>query len=418
MRLSLIVFLCGCAAAVAACSASSSDGAACIEGQSLQCACTDGRSGAQVCDAAGVLGACECVGSLPVDDGGVGGAGGTGGLGGAGGIGVGGAGGVGGVGGAGGVGGNDCPLLQTEWCDGQDNDCDGQIDNGNVCPDATIANTTAFSDKAYFLGTTSEGSCGADALQAFWPQLGTTYFSGFDCYADTYAFRPDNDQIYYFATFSGIRQDLDPDDPVVLTPPCGDRVGKDFSFDGAGTLYYRCQDTLRRGNGELVAQLIQRLVTVLADGRSIVVRASSLASGTTYAVLDTDGNEISRLEPHADYIGDLTTLPEAASRSTDGQAAYVLFHREWGQDQEELVAFTLTPVNEWLPVRRVQVDAIGMNQLVLSDGTIFVRERDPLVTFGEQIVAYKNDGQVENVWREADAGTVRAHIGDQMLVGP
>ena len=55
------------------------------------------------------------------------------------------------------------------------------------------------------------GSCGADALQAFWPQLETTYFSGFDCYANTYAFRPDNDQIYYFATLSGIRQNLDTD---------------------------------------------------------------------------------------------------------------------------------------------------------------------------------------------------------------
>ncbi len=82
------------------------------------------------------------------------------------------------------------------------------------------------------------------------------------------------------------------------------------------------------------------------------------------------------------------------------------------------MAFTLTAANEWLPVRRVQVDAIGMSQLVLSDGTIFVRERDPLATFDEQIVAYKNDGEFENVWREADAGTVRAHIGDQMLVGP
>jgi hypothetical protein len=56
--------------------------------------------------------------------------------------------------------------------------------------------------------------------------------------------------------------------------------------------------------------------------------------------------------------------------------------------------------------------------LVLSDGTIFIRERDPLTTFDEQIVAYKTDGEIEIVWREANAGTVRAHIGDQMLVGP
>jgi hypothetical protein len=322
------------------------------------------------------------------------------------------------VAGSGGVGGSDCPLVETEWCDGADNDCDGVIDNGNVCPDDTIENTRPFTRNAYFLGTTSEGSCGADALQAFWPALEPTYFTGFDCYADVYGFRPDNDQIYYFATFSGIRQDADPNDPVVLTPPCGDRVGRDFGFDGSGTLHYRCDDTLRRGNGELVSQLVQRLVEVTADGRSVVTRASNVASGSTYVVLDVDGDEVSRLEPHADYVGELTPLPEGASLSDDGQDVYVLFHREFGQGQNELVAFTMSPANEWSPVRRVQVDSIGYSQLVLSDGTIFVRERDPLTIFDEQIVAYKNDGETEIVWREVDAGTVRAHIGDQMLVGP
>jgi hypothetical protein len=431
VRTFFFLFAIGCCSLIGACTTNGA--ASCIEGQSLSCSCSDGRSGAQVCNADGTLEPCECTGT-GYDGGGFGGNGGnggnagnggsagTGGYGGSAGAGgdggAGGNSGGGGVAGSGGFGGSDCPLMETEWCDGTDNDCDGVIDNGNVCPDDTVENTRLFARNAYFLGTTSEGSCGADALQAFWPTLEPTYFSGFDCYADVYGFRPDNDQIYYFATFSGIRQDADPDDPVVLTPPCGDRVGRDFGFDGSGTLHYRCQDTLRRGNGELVSQLVQSLVEVTADGRSVVTRASNVASGSTYVVLDANGDEVSRLEPHADYVGELTPLPEGASLSDDGQDVYVLFHREFGQGQNELVAFTVSPTNEWSLVRRVHVDSIGYSQLVLSDGTIFIRERDPLTTFDEQIVAYKTDGEIEIVWREADAGTVRAHIGDQMLVGP
>lgn len=418
-----------CCASICACTTNRAPELSCIEGQSFQCGCTDGRTGAQVCDAQGSLGPCECSGPVP-GDGGVGGAGGeagSGGLGGDGGSGgfggtggVGGAAGFGGSGGAGGVGGRDCPLMETEWCDGMDNDCDGAIDNGNVCPDDTIANTKAFAQQVYLEGTTSEGLSGNAALQVFWPELAMTHLSGFDSYARRYLFRGSDDQLFYFATFSGIHENLDPDDPVVLTPPCGDRAGQDFGFDGSGTLHYRCTETLRRGNGELLATSIERIAGVMTDGRVVIVASLDFPFGSTYAVLDENGDEISRLNTEAAFTGELSPLPEATSLSADGLDAYLLLHREWGQNQEELVAYTLTPNNDWLLVRRITVDNIGMSQLLLSDGTVFVRERDPLTTFDEQIIAYKNDGVTEIVWREADVpvGGVRAHIGDQMLVGP
>ena len=65
--------------------------------------------------------------------------------------------------------GGSCIADPAEWCDGKDNDCDGVIDNGHVCPEPGVANTLPFSDGVYLQGTTSEGLCGTDALQRFWP---------------------------------------------------------------------------------------------------------------------------------------------------------------------------------------------------------------------------------------------------------
>ena len=43
----------------------------CVPGRSIECACTDGRSGAQVCDTDGTYGACTCTGMTggPADTG-------------------------------------------------------------------------------------------------------------------------------------------------------------------------------------------------------------------------------------------------------------------------------------------------------------------------------------------------------------
>src|SRR6185369_12836272 len=89
-----------------------------------------------------------------------------------------------------------CPIFATEDCDGVDNDHDGRIDNGEVCPDASAASTMPFTGGVYFQGTLHEGSCGTDALQRFWPTQATTYFSGFNCYADWYRIRRSDNVIY------------------------------------------------------------------------------------------------------------------------------------------------------------------------------------------------------------------------------
>jgi hypothetical protein len=267
------------------------------------------------------------------------------------------------------------------------------------------------------LGSSSPGSCSADALQAFWPSLSAAYRSGFDCYARRYRFRRDADTLYYFATFSGIRLDDQNSDPVVATPPCGDRVDELFDFDGSGTLHYRCEDSIRRGNGELVALMVKELVVVLDDGRSVAIRSSSTAARRDdFVVLDGTGQELARLGPHAQYVGTLEPDPGAAT--VKGNNAYLTFRRTYGQEQKELVVYRIYPDSSWRRVRRLPVQTFGSAHLAISDGTVFVREQDPLSSPDDRIVAYLPNGTMEVVWREADAATVRSHGDSQLLVGP
>lgn len=311
-----------------------------------------------------------------------------------------------------------CVQPETEWCDGRDNDCDGVVDNGEVCPDDSVQNTDPFGDGVYFQGTTAEGSCGADALQQFWPSLDPDYYDGFGCEADRYGFRPTDNRIFFHGTFEGIQRNKPTEDggTVVDTPPCGQNVGDDFGFDGQGRLYYRCSDTLRRANGELVAQQIKNIVAVFDDGRTVVTRASNNANGDAFVVLDDQGQPQARLDPREQFVGSLTALPLAAS--TAGDKAYVLFKRTWGQDNREYVAYRLTADNRWQRMRRVQVDQFGRAPLVISDGTVFINVDDPNTTFDVQIVAYPPNNSRQIVWREANASDVKQHIGEQMLVGP
>jgi hypothetical protein len=312
--------------------------------------------------------------------------------------------------------GGTCIADPAEWCDGKDNDCDGVIDNGHVCPEPGVANTLPFSDGVYLQGTTSEGLCGTDALQRFWPTKEKTYYYGFNCYADLYQFRPSDWQLFYEATFSGILIDdsTTGTDTLVPTPPCGESVFGKFGFDGAGTMYYMCSGSVRRGNGESVTGA-SALAAVLADGRMVVTRASPTGSAR-FELVDPSGTTVSTLDLSKEFVGTLSALPNACTVS--GNDAFLLLSRSQGQEPLEMVVYRLTADSKWLLVRRVTTKRSGLANLVISDGTVFVREDDPTSTFGERIVAFPSGGSETIVWREDEAPVVRAHIGDQMLVGP
>ena len=188
---------------------------------------------------------------------------------------------------------------------------------------------------------------------------------------------------------------------MVVETPCEHDLGETFDFDGQGRLHYRCAESLLRGNGELVGFPIKELVLTFDDGRSVVTRASN-TRGDDYVVLDAQGVEISRLDPRDVLNGTVTPVVWGASRSAN--KGYVLFRHglgTWGHEDPEYVAYRVDENSQWQLIRRVSVDQFSTDALVISDGRIFVNERDPATTFDNQIAVYHPDGRREIVWRDA-----------------
>ncbi len=311
-----------------------------------------------------------------------------------------------------------CPSPQDETCDGRDDDCDGVIDNGEVCPDSSVDHTDPFTEGVFLEGRTHPSMCNAGAIQQFWPTLRSSYYTGFDCDAHYYVFRQSDDQLFYYAGFGIERVEASGNDTLIQTPPCGSLVDSPCSFDGQNRLYYQCHDTVRRGNGDLIAYNIEHFITALDDGRVVVAEAiqSAYSVGHAYVVLDQQGRELSRLDPRSRFAGGLVPAPRAATKS--GNKAYVLFKRTWGQDNKEYVAYRLTETNQWQLMRRVSVQEFGYTRLLISDGTIFVTETDPLAAGYNQIVAYPPGAPRQVVWREVNATTVTQTFYPHLLIGP
>jgi hypothetical protein len=320
----------------------------------------------------------------------------------------------GGTGGSGGAG--DC-VPEPEVCNQTDDDCNGVADDHFACPDPTVSNTTAFVGGVYFAG--AEGaSYGDTALQQFWPHFRLPYYIGFGGYDRVFVFRRSDDALFYSDAVRGIVKNgsgaATDDDELQLTPPCGKSVGSDFGFDASGTLHYRCADTLRRDNGELVARAVSNLAGVIGDGRTIVTRNDG--GSVTYAVLSAEGEELSHFPPRDFFTGTMTPL-FGATTVTDA-TAYVALARRY-ENQDEIVGYQVDSASTFRFVRRVVVARLGHSQLFLSDGTVMVEEYDGTGRPGGSLIrAFLADNTNRIVWRDAEAIFVQSGARHQLLVGP
>ncbi len=411
--------------------------ARCEAGTRIACACTSGDAGEQACQGDGTLSECKC--SLRGGDSGASNAGANPGSnasnagqgspaggqslqGGASNA----AAGVGGEappmtqggaveGGAhseGGVGG-ECASPEAEWCDGIDNNCDGEIDNGGVCPDDTVANTEPFTQGAYLLGTIQPGASDRDAVKRFWPTTAEGFRGPIQGSSNFYNFRPTDGALFYASNFSGLFEYIEGGpDVFVFTPPCARGVYGQPWFDGVGTPYYWCNATVRRGNGMLVHKDVS-LFGVLDDGRAIVTESSRAPDQQDFVVLTPSGKEVSRLNPRPELAGSF--VPDWGSSTVSGNHAYVAFLRSFGQQQQEFVVYRVDENSVWQRVRRLAMPDFGVARLAVSDGTVFVQTVEDTSFI---ITAHQPDLTQVVAWREVDQSQIHFFGRAQLLVGP
>jgi hypothetical protein len=300
-----------------------------------------------------------------------------------------------------------------EACNGGDDDCDGRVDEGEICPDTSVRNTLPYDRGVWYASTTH--NCWGSTLLQVWPRLDlTSTYSDFDCQG-WWAFRPSDDQIFFSPSLDfGIFEHVESGPDLHLdTPPCEPR--EYFGFDGADRLYYRCDSSLRRGAGELIYSDIGALALVLADGRTVVRRSPELL-----VVLDPDGRVLTTFDPYASYAGHLELLTTAGSvRGNDGFLAYRRILRGL---PDELVVLRVDASSAISQVRRLPVGVwpttgTPVPVIALPDGSVFVMERSASFPHMDSIRRYAPDGTNAVIWVERDA-TFQVEGRHQLLPGP
>ncbi|MFW5876972.1 MAG: hypothetical protein ACOCXM_09560 [Myxococcota bacterium] len=375
----------------------------CLPETGLPCDCGDGVIGYQYCTDDRVWGSCECPVAAPIpgDDGGPGGGPEDGGSnpwtdGGYPDGAVVDGGGLASDGGPATDGGRPDPQPpggctgDPEWCDGYDNDCDGVADNGEVCPDASIAHTHPFDGSVWL----SRWGSGSKAVMQVWPTPDPSTLRDLaERRSSNFLVGPRGD---LYASGNGIVRYGDGGDfTIVPTPPCFDEVRPGFGFDGLGRLVYRCDDTLRRANGELMNDdFSQSIRAVLTNGRMVVLDFMS----TNVTFVEPDGSFVSEA-PTSEWVGSMYLTFALAMEDL----AYVTFARTYRRGTcQEAVVFRVDGVTgRWSKVRRVPISSDGQPSLIgLPDGTV-IQRLDASVEQGDDfLVEYPPGGAARVVWHE------------------
>jgi hypothetical protein len=313
-----------------------------------------------------------------------------------------------------GTGGSGGCAPTTELCNQADDDCNGVADDGFACPDDTVANTKPFSRAVYLEGNLTS-TCTDHVIQRFWPTLAAAPIRGFGCYSSWFLFRKSDEVLFYSdggrPYQNGAGSALD-DDVRLETPPCS-TAGSRFGFDEAKTLHYQCSDLLYRGDGELVAGSIDGIVTVLDDGRIVVLRQGP-SFRAQYVVLSPQGKELVRFPPPGLFTGTLAVLPRATT--VDGNTAYLTLSRDYGNPSvREYVGYALDEGSNFRLVRRLPLADTIQAALIVPDGTFFFRRID----VNRYVVsAYFANNTTQIVWRDTDTPAIGTTNTFEFYVGP
>jgi len=295
----------------------------CIEGTADRCLCPDGAEGAAYCRA-GSWGECECPTEPPDGDPSAG-----------------------------------CREEDPEWCDRRDNDCDGEVDEGHVCPDLSVSNTLPVTGSVW---SYRAGEGIVSVLEPFWPATDDEPLGGFDLRPNPVIPGPDG-RVFYGSNWDGTFE-LNPDGPdrAVSTRHCVHYIRPKFS--GSGEAIYACSGVVRREGGTVIAEIpwSVSVVAVTESGRALL----RVNGEPDWYLLGVDGTIDS--VPLGHWEGELRSHSGA---TVSGEQIFFAVWRERESEDDEAIVFRLNADTGTASiVRRVPNTRYG---IALPDGRFFAR---------------------------------------------
>ncbi|MEZ4338411.1 MAG: hypothetical protein R3B82_17455 [Sandaracinaceae bacterium] len=283
-----------------------------------------------------------------------------------------------------------------EWCDGEDNDCDGRVDEGHPCPDGTVHGTLPFDGVVYATQLRSETVHGRTVVRPFWPSREDTVFDVSACVLPR--FRRSDHALFCVDESGDIVSQPGSDIPEERyeTPPCFAPRG--FAFSDADELRYVCERSLREAGGEIRAAWdSDDLLEILPAGHFAVWSPS--AEGAP-RIVDGAGTEIPG-PPLDEWVGVLDRRDHWYSVA--GNAAFLAYDRVYrGETRREIVVFRVDlSTSTWSWVRRVPIPlALRPGRALLPDGTVLVAYNLGHEG-GVDVWAHPVDGVPSRVWSDA-----------------
>ncbi len=291
-------------------------------------------------------------------------------------------------------------AMEKELCNGVDDNCNGEVDEAFACPteDDGVTGGAPFEGGIYFLGEASTGGSNREAIQRFWPSVSDDYVTGFGPFPRRFRFRRSDWQLFYLGD-QALRGQVD---GPLETPGCSVSDITAFDFDAANTPYYFCDNVLRRGAGEVIAEDVRRLLGVTDDGRVLAETLSGVRGHYQDGEFHPEDIEISGATPYV-----TTTVHQ--------DRAVIVAFRDDEVVEWEIMLVLFDEQSHWSVLRRIPTEQTGGGWIGLSDGTLVLSQTDP-ETPGRRILALPPDGSEQVVWREADATEVT--FGGGFLLGP
>jgi hypothetical protein len=281
-------------------------------------------------------------------------------------------------------------TTDREWCNGADDDCDGAIDEGHVCPWPFVEHTEELEGSVWVLERRNFGER-PFVLRRILPEptdppVADIGLGGLGIPA----FMLRSDGLHYSQSLSpGVWRHVPGHAPAVIPTP-GCESGVEFGFDAADQVVYRCLTGLYRA-GALVAESVRRMDAVLGTGHLLGVHDEP---PYTLALLSPEGDVISRppLESFEGFVA--TSYPP----TVQGDSAWVAFHRRLHSVFEEIVVFRVSATTgAWDLVRRLDLgtDPRTFTAAALPDGRVLrVEEQRVGHEWTHRLHEHRTDGSV------------------------